>query len=763
MAEMSIIGKGVARIDALEKLTGDAKYVGDLKLPHMLHCKIKRSTLPHARLLNVDISRAQKLTGVKAVVTASDTPDIRFGWYIRDETIFAHNKVRFIGEPIAAVAAIDEDTAEEASELIKVEYEELPVVYDPLEAMSENTPLIHEDLGDYVSILNSDKYGNVCARVTIEKGDVKKGFAEADFIFEDTFKTQAVHQCYLEPSPAIADIDGSGKVTLWVASLYLFRTRALLSNALRIPMTKLRLRAVHTGGAFGGKQAYIPLGISLLLAKKANRPVRLLLTREEEFIATNPRHPSMINIKTGVMKDGTLVSREARVVIDSGAFAQEGPGITRHAVLAVSGPYNIPHIKSDSYCVYTNKHPFGAYRGYGNPQAYFAGESQIDIIAKKLGIDPVEVRLKNCFEKDGDELPTGQKLFHIGLKETLKRISTENTPKSSVKIGNEKRKIGKGVACMLMGCGAFASGAVILVNDDGSFTLLTGVIEVGQGATTVLSQIAAEELGVTLKDISHISGDTDTTPWDFGSLGSRVTRTAGNAVRIAAAEVKKQLLKLASERLQTKAEELEIDRRNIRVKGFPDKCISIQELFLEHLGERGPIIGRGSFSEKGGPIITDRVRGLTATGRPAFQSSSVIAEVEVDTETGKVYVLKCVEAQDVGQCINRINAEGQIEGGIVQGIGYALTEEIQYEDGIVLNSNFLDYKIPTAMDVSGIVPLIIEEPDPTGPFGAKGIGEGCIVPIAPAIANAIYDAIGVRIKELPITPEKILKALKKKA
>ena len=243
MAEMSIIGKGVARIDALEKLTGDAKYVGDLKLPHMLHCKIKRSTLPHAKLLNVDISRAQKLTGVKAVVTASDTPDIRFGWYIRDETIFAHNKVRFIGEPIAAVAAIDEDTAEEASELIKVEYEELPVVYDPLEAMSENAPLIHEDLGDYVSILNSDKYGNVCARVTIEKGDVKKGFAEADFIFEDTFKTQAVHQCYLEPSPAIADIDGSGKVTLWVSSLYLFRTRALLSNALRIPMTKLRLRA----------------------------------------------------------------------------------------------------------------------------------------------------------------------------------------------------------------------------------------------------------------------------------------------------------------------------------------------------------------------------------------------------------------------------------------------------------------------------------------------------------------------------------------
>ena len=558
MARMSIVGKGVARVDALEKVTGHAKYVMDLKLSNMLYCKVKRSRLPHARLLNVDVSKAERLAGVKAIVTAADTPNIRFGLYVKDETIFAYKKVRFIGEPIAAVAAVDEDTAEEAVELIEVKYEELPAVYDPLEAMSEGSPLIHEDIGDYLAAFDCIKYGNVCSRTTIEHGDVKKGFSEADFVFEDTFKTQTQHQCALEPQPAIADVDASGKATLWSASMDPFGVRGHLAECLGIPMTKIRLRTVHSGGSFGGKEAYIPFGICLLLSQKTRQPVKLELTREEEFMATYSRHPSIINIKTGVMKDGTLVAREAKMVFDNGAYASHGPGVLSYAATTVKGPYNIPHVKVDAHLVYTNKQPFGAFRGYGNPQSHFAAESQIDIIADKLGIDPVELRLKNCFEKEGSELSTGQKVYNCGLKETLKKASSYISLKKSAEIGNAKRRIGKGVACMLIPTGMLGAGASIKVNEDGTFLLLTGAPDVGQGSSTVLSQIAAEELGVDVEDISIITADTDITPFDYGAIASRVTRTTGNAVKLAAADAKRQLFELASKRLRANIEDLEL-------------------------------------------------------------------------------------------------------------------------------------------------------------------------------------------------------------
>lgn len=757
----SIIGQRIPSVDAPEKLTGNTKFVGDLKLPRMLYCKIKRSTMPHAKLLNIDTRKAEKLAGVKAIVTAQDTPNIRVGWFVKDETIFAHKKVRYVGEPVAAVAACNEETAEEALELIDVDYEELPAIFDPREAMQDGVLKIHEDVENYICGIATEKYGNICFYSTMRKGDVAQGFNTADFVFEDTFNTQAVHQCYLEPQPVLTDIDTSGKITLWTSSCYLFPLREQLSEALRIPMNKIRFKAMPVGGAFGGKQAYIPLGISLLLTQKSGLPVKLLLTREEEFMTTNPRHPVIAHYKTGVRKDGTIVSREVRLTYDTGAFAQEGPGATYGGALGSCGAYNIPNISIDSYCVYTNKQPFSAMRGYGSPQPYFAGESQIDMIAHELGIDPVEMRLKNCFEKDGAEMPTGQKIYNCGLKETLKIASSAVAPLEKAPLEKDSRKVGRGTACIIMGCGLFGSGSNLMANDDGSFTLITGVIDAGQGSATTLGQIAAEELGVSLDDISYVGGDTDISPWDFGTVGSRVTRTTGEAVRRAAADIKQQLLELAGARLEARIEDLELADKHVNVKGSPDKRISIQELSLAHIWEKGgSIIGRGSFFDKGGAIIKERVTGYPARGRASFQTCTIIAEVEVDTETGVVHVLKCIGIQDAGKCINPLAAEGQIEGGIVMGVGYALTEGLQYKDGEVQNPNLVDYKIPTAPDVPDIKTIFVEEPDPAVAFGAKGIGEGCLIPVAPAIANAIYDAIGVRIKELPITPEKILNALK---
>jgi CO/xanthine dehydrogenase Mo-binding subunit len=358
-------------------------------------------------------------------------------------------------------------------------------------------------------------------------------------------------------------------------------------------------------------------------------------------------------------------------------------------------------------------------------------------------------------------MPTGQKVYSCGLKETLEVASTSVGPLEKERLEKDSRKVGRGVACIIMGCGLFGSGSNLIANDDGTYSLITGVIDAGQGSATTLTQIAAEELGVSIADISYIGGDTDISPWDFGTVGSRITRTTGEAVRRAAADLKRQLLELAGARLETRVEDLEISDKNVNVKGSPDKRISMQELSLAHIWEKGgSIIGRGSFFDKGGSIIKEQVAGYPARGRPSFQTCTIIAEVEVDTETGIVHVLKCTGIQDVGKCINPLALEGQIEGGIVMGVGYALTEGLQYKAGEVENPNLVDYKIPTALDVPDIRLILIEEPDPTGPFGAKGAGEACLVPVAPAIANAIYDAIGVRIKELPITPEKVLKALK---
>lgn len=759
MKKYATVGKREVNVDGFKKVLGTAKYIEDIYLPNMLHGKLFRSKLPHAKILKIDIEKAKRLPGVKAVVTADDAPKKRFYWLLSDQTVFAQEKVRYIGQPVAAVAATDLNIAEEAISLIEVEYEELPAVFSAKEAMQPGAPIIHEELKSYKTMVDGViRYENVCTHIKIEQGDIEDGFKQADHIFENEFETQAAYVGYLEPHGVLANYEPDGKITVWANTQTPFATRWELADIFEIPMSKIRVIAPCIGGGFGGKTYMYLEPYGVLLSKISGKPVRIILDREEDIIDGRYRHPCNMKVKTGVKKDGAITARQFNLIYDAGAFACEGPGITRYGAVYCPGPYRTPNLKVDSYCVYTNKVPFSAYRGYGVPQSVFAGESQLDIIAKELGIDPLELRLKNAV-KEGDLQPVLEhKMEGVAYMDTL------NLVRKASNWGEKLAKNqGRGLASMIYTCGGFSSSATVKVNEDGSVILLTGATDIGQGSNTVLSQIVAEELGIELKNVFIVSADTETTPFDVGTFGDTCTHDAGNAVRLAAKDAKNQLLEHVSEMLEANVEDLIVEDGRIYVKGSPDKAKSIAEISLErHYFEGGPVVGRGTFLEKAPPQFR-LVQGNTFP--PSFSPStfaSQVAEVEVDPRTGKVSILNFYGAHDCGQPINIMNVEGQIEGAAAQGIGYALTEEIYFDKGKILNSDLLNYKMPTSVDIPNIVPMVPENYYPGGPFGAKGVGEPGLIPAAPAIANAIFDAVGVRITSLPITPEKILKALKAK-
>jgi len=760
MTKMAVIGKRVPRVDAREKVTGEAMYAADIKLPRMLVGKIMRSKYPHARIVKIDISAAVNLPGVKAVVTAKDLPpNLRYGHFLKDQTSLAVDKVRYIGEPIAAVAAVDEVTADKAVGLIYVEYEELPAVFDPEEAMQLDAPIIHESLASYVGTWDMIKKGNVFAHVKLKRGDVEKGFREADFVFEDKFTTQMIHPCYLEPHAAIAKVDHSGKITIWTSTQGVFSTRSLLAQILAIPFSKIRVIAPKIGGGFGGKASDVLLEPAcVLLSQKAGRPVKIVMTREDEFIASNPRHPCIIEIKTGCMKDGILIARQVKLIYDSGAYTSAGPLTTCHGVYIAAGPYRIPNVKIDGYGVYTNKISCGAVRGFGTTQSFFAIESHMNIIAEKLEIDPLELRMKNGFES-GDLSPTGQIMNNVGLKETLRLAAQHGN--WGEKLGGKNR--GRGIACSQFHTGGRASCAFVKINEDGTIGLLSGALDLGQGSDTLLCQIVAEELGVPLEDIVLPTADTDITPYDFFTLADRTTYTAGNAVRLAALDAKQQLFELAAKILEVKVDDLGLKNRMVFVKGKPKKMIPLKSLSMAaHYYKGGPIMGKGTVFPEDEPYEKQTIEGGIQVSLHAPNYIAQVAEVEVDDRTGEIKILKITAAQDVGFPINPLSLEGQMEGGIVMGIGYALTEEYSVEVGKVINPSFHEYKIPDVWTVPKIKTLFVTEKAKEGPYGAKGSGNPPIVPVAPAIANAIYNAIGVRIKDLPITADKIIKALKEK-
>jgi CO/xanthine dehydrogenase Mo-binding subunit len=743
-----VVGGSVQKIDACMKATGEAKFGGDIYLPGMLFGKILRSKLPHGRIRNIDTSKAEKLPGVKAVVTWKDAPDIQIGMYTNDWRFFAKDKVRYRGDVVAAVAATDLDIAGEALELIQVDYEELPGVFDPLDAMQPGAPLVHESIPQ-----------NVLCRRKIRKGDPEKVFLTCSDVFEDTFKTQMVEHCSIETHAAVAQFDHSGKVTIWSSTQAPFNNRVLLARGLQMQLNKVRIITTHVGGAFGGKQDLMVEPSCVLLSKKSGRAVRMVIDREEEFTASTVRHPFVLTYKTAVDRKGRILARKINLVQDLGAYNDLGEGVLRYAVILASGPYNIEHVWVDGVCVYTNQQVGGVMRGIGVSQACFAGESQIDVIAEAIGLDPFEFRLRNAL-KDGDVAPNGQRLVNIGFEQTLRAVVDQSGYASRKK----REHHGFGMASMMYTCGIGGrrdySGAVVRVNEDGTVTLMIGVPDVGQGVRTTLAQICAQELGVRYEDVWVDQPDTDYCPVDFyGSNASRITYVAGNAVKSAAAKAKERILEGASRKWGAAAEDLLIVNSHVYRKGVSDPLGSLKELVMEmHRPHGETIISSGTYQAAAAPVDhEDPERYLI----PVFTFATQLAEVELEPDTGKVRVLRIWAANDVGKAVNPVNVEGQVEGGIQIGLGFALSEEILRKQGQTLNASFSDYKIFTSADMPMITPIIIEVPEPTGPFGARGVAESTTIPTAGAIANAVADAAGVRIHELPLSPERVLAALKK--
>ena len=746
-----VAGRSLPRIDAPGKVTGSAVYAADFALPGMLYGKVFRSAEPHARLVRLDTTRAASIPGVRAVVTAADAADVRYGAAVKDEPVFASDVVRYVGQPVAAVAAVTLEAAEAALAAIEAQYEPLPPVLDLAAALAPGAPLVHEGWRDYTAIPILQRDGNVCNRARIVVGDVERGWVEADHVFEQRFTTAMVHQGYTEPRAAVAAWDSSGQVTVWSNTQLPFDVQATLADILATVPSKVRIIVPGVGGGFGGKLRIGVEHFAALLARKSGRPVKVMTTSEEELVAAYPRQGTVIELKTGVTRDGRLTARQGRIYFDTGAFAGSGPGVASVATMVLAGPYRTPNLHLEGYAVYTNKTNCGSYRAPSGPQSNFAVESQMDIIADALGIDPLELRLRNIVH-EGDEGPTGQVLTAVGLEECLRRAADA--------IGWPDRRPGpgrgKGLAIGWWTTTGGSSGVYVKINPDGSVTLNTGAVEIGTAALTGAAQVLAEALGVDLADITVISGDTFSTPFDFGAQGSRTAFAVGNACRAAAAELQRKLFELAAAHLKTDADTLEL--RDKHVVG-PGGRVTLAELARQSQVAGGGMIAHGTFIAPGTAYDTKRVEGHAY---PAFHSPSFHAhavDLSVDAETGEVTIHRYVVAQDVGFALNPTYIEGQIEGGVAQGLGQTLSEEIVYRDGRVLNANLTDYKMPTTLDVPRIESILVEHPGRVGPFGAKGVGEPPNIEPPAAVANAIAAAVGTRITALPITAERIVRGL----
>jgi len=757
--DFRIVGKSVKRADVIEKVTGEGKYTGDYHWPGLLHGKIKRSEIAHARIKHIDVSKALAYPGVKAVLTHHDVPKVlhygsphpRSASCTKDQYIL-EDKVRFWGEGVAAVAAISEEIADEALDLIEVEYEPLPGVYDVDSAQLPDAPQIHE-VGPGGNL--------VIPPVHVERGDVDAGFAKADLILEGEFEGGRPVPTYMEPNICVADWDGSNKLTFWTSTQTSFMVRGALAEVLGLPLNKVRVLVDHMGGGFGAKQDLFQHEfLCALLAKKCRRAVKMEFTRRETFIAGRSRHPFKLKLKQGFRKDGTLVARDMQIIYESGAYGSHSPGVTTVGTFSATSLFRVENVRVNGRAVYTNTPIAGAYRGYGVVQTYFALDIQMDEAAEKLGIDPAEMRLRNAV-REGDIAPSGHPIIGRGLEACISHgikafdwAATRDNPDRSDPLHPAIRK-GWGVGCEMHGSSAYPGikeqgNATVKMNEDGSVTLLTGAAGLGTGAHTALAQIVAEELGVTFESVSVVHGDTDVVPWDIGAFASHTTYLVGSAARIAAAKVRARVLARAAEKLQEQVEHLRMVDGIITVDGKPGQSLTVFEAMGPSRGIPAEhLIDTGSYNPT-----------------KSYSFAAHFVEVAVDTETGIIECRKVMPVHDVGRVIHPIAAQGQIEGGIQQGIGHTLTEDyiIDRSNGRSLNAGLVDYKMPLSMDMPDIQTIILEAaPDPGGPWGAKGVGEDPIIAIGPAIANAVYDAIGVRFHHYPITPEDVLNGLRRKA
>jgi CO/xanthine dehydrogenase Mo-binding subunit/aerobic-type carbon monoxide dehydrogenase small subunit (CoxS/CutS family) len=761
--EKKVAGHEIKRLDAPEKATGAAVFPGDMKRPGMLIGKILRSRVPHGRIRRIITEKALSLPGVACVITARDFPDVRTGISVQDQTVMATEKVRYVGEAVAAVAAVDADTADRALDLIEVETEELEGVFDFNRSTQPDAPLIHEDYETYACIKPLKRYGNVCLHAKIQKGDIQKGFAESDEIFEDTYIMPVVHQAPMEPRAVVAESDSLGHLRLWCSTARPFDIREGLAHALGLPMTSIRVTAARTGGGFGGKGEMTIEPIAALLSMKTKRPVKLEMSRRDDFLSANPRHSMEILIKTGVKRDGTLLARQALIKVDTGAYAYFGPNTTSNTTLLITGPHSIPNLLIEGICAYTNKISCGPCRGPGAPQAHFAAETHLDRIARELKMDPIALRLKNAL-KDGDSTATGQVLGYTGYPEALTQLQASMEKHfRDLEVKDKGKAVGIGVAGCFWGMPGMGSSATIKLNEDGSAVLSTGAVEIGAGSNTAMALLVSEGLGIPFERIRVISGDTDTCPYDFGAIGSRTTQAMGVAVQQAIEGVKNQLFDFAESHLEAPREILALGAGKIYVTEKPEAAIPIAKA-VHHLTimKGGPVLAAGSNTAPNPPFDTGRVESHAMPSRPFFVFGAQAAAVEVDEITGKVNVLKVVAAHNVGKAVFRSGIEGQIQGGVAMGLGYALSEEVIFAEGKPLNDSFLDYRLPTMEDVPEIVPVIVEKEGARSPEDIRGVGEPPAIPTAAAVANAVYDAVGIRVHHLPLTPEKIYSELKRK-
>jgi len=748
-----VIGERVPRVDARAKATGAAQYTDDLSLPGMLHGRILRSPLPHARVVRIDASRAKALPGVRAVVTGDDLPAVRYGnWRLfpetQDEMALARGKVRFVGDEVAAVAAVDRDTADEALALLEVEYEPLPAVFDLDASLAEGAPLVHERTP-----------GNTSVARRIAYGDLDAGFAASDYVREDVFTLQAVSHAYLEPCSSLAVADGQGRVTLYTSTQTPYIIQCLLASALGLRENEVRVVKPHVGGGFGGKMELRAWDVCAAhLARTTGRPVKFTLTRQEELTAGRRRHPMRIRSRVGMKRDGTLLAKELTVHLDGGAYNSMGPTATFLVGNFGAMLYRFPAYRYSGTHVYTNKAPAGAMRGFGAPQALFVTESQMNIAAEELGIDPIELRLRNAM-RPGDRIPDVATVSTCAFSECLERVAQMSGWKEKRRAGGAGRGIGVGCYSFITG-GVFNwfdtkypfSAAEVRAYADGTVHLFTMAADIGQGCDTVLAQILAQELGLRMEDVTVTAGDTAMTPKaDLGTWGSRVTLMAGNAVRAAAHEVREQLFRVLSMRFDLNVvHEMECADGVVRSKSRRDRSMPFGEAVAaaQRLARGEPVVGRGSYTPRDMGLVT-----------PTFSFGAQVAEVEVDRETGLVRVAKIHTAHDCGRVLNPTAVEGQVDGSVQMALGYALCEELVVEEGRTLNTSFLDYKIPTAPDMPEMVQECVDSDEPRGPFGAKETGEGPVSPTAPAIAEAVWHATGYRSRDLPITPEKVLRGI----
>jgi len=764
MKELRLIGEPVIRKDALEKVTGGAIYGADFKLPGLLWARFYRSPYPHAKIVKIDTTRAKSVPGVRGIVTGADVPYLHGSAVIRDQPFLAMDRVRYVGEPIVGVIAEDVEAAEEAVDSIHVEFEPLVAVLDVFSALEFDAPLIHEAMMEYprTAAVTPVEGTNICNHLKLRKGDVEKGFRHSDVIIEDTYCVPMIQHAPIETHAATAKCEPNGSVTVWTSTQSPFYIRAEIARALGIPMNRVRIACMRVGGGFGCKHEMRIEHLAVAMALKANlRPVKVVMTREEEFVSALVRMPVHVKIKTGAKEDGTLVAQKVTIHWDTGAYSGWGPLVARNAGCASPGPYVIPNVEVNSLCVYTNKPLGGAFRGLGVPEVAWAHECNLDSVAHQLGIDPLEIRLRNALE-EGSISVMGERVFNGGLKESLRRAAEG----INWNVRSEGKARGKGIACMYKMTGTpTSSSAIVRLNEDGSVQVLQSAVEMGQGVETVIAQITAEELGIPLERVTLTHVDTEFTPYERSTTSSRATFHTGNAVMAAAADARKQLLQLVAQTWETEPDELDIINGWVVEKEGQRRCVEIGEFWTAGIYSKSqfPIVGRGAFSTVDIFDPIDPETGQSKRPTAFWMYAAQAAEVEVDTETGRVTVVKFAAAHDVGRAINTMTCEQQIEGALVMGMGTTLFEELLLENGRVTNPNFVDYKIPTSMDVPGeIKTFFVETFHPEGPYGAKGLGEPGLAATAPAIGNAIYNAVGIRIKDLPITPDKVLKALKER-